>query len=135
MTFHFPTPSGPPATLPPSLLVDIARCWHFARRDGIPPQPSLALRLDTFDCAVLAPVMDSFCLLFESALGRPLRTGRSHSLSQDERLMVALLEGPELRRDVLPCEEPRGTLLGLAIRSTRVMVALTLRQTRRVRER
>ncbi|MGH6745495.1 hypothetical protein [Novosphingobium sp.] len=119
--------------LPPSVLVDAARCWRHARGQDRPTQPSLASCLDTLDCVVLAPVIDSFCLLFEGALGRPFRVGRSHSLSSDERLMVALLEGPATRAAALPCEEPRGRLLDLAIRSTRIMVALTLKQTRRAR--
>ncbi|WP_334181238.1 hypothetical protein [Novosphingobium sp.] len=135
MTFHFPTPSGPPATLPPSVLVDVARCWSQARREGRLAQPSLANRLDLFDCAVLAPVLDSFCLLFESALDRPFRIGEARHLSADERLMLSLLEGPELRTVTLPCDKARGTLLDLAIRSTRIMIALTLGQARKVKVR
>ncbi|MBO9723104.1 MAG: hypothetical protein J7530_01890 [Novosphingobium sp.] len=133
MTFHFPAPSGPPATLPPSVLVDMVRCWTQARREGHLTQPRLANRLDLFDCAVLAPVFDSFCLLLESALDRPFRMGEARHLSSDERLMLTLLEGPELRTVTLPCDRTRGALLDLAIRSTRIMIALTLRQARKVK--
>ncbi|WP_454798542.1 hypothetical protein [Novosphingobium lindaniclasticum] len=158
MSFHFPVPvpcascsgssvPGDPEplqdfnpafarrTLPASVLVDIARCWRSAREDGEHAQPSLAARLDLFDCAMLAPVIDSFCLLFEAALGRPMRLGLAHRLSSDERLMVSLLEGPELRPVTLACAEPRGTLLDGAIHSTRLMIALTLMQARKVRVR
>lgn len=131
MTFHFQTQPGTPARLPPSVVVDMIRCWCGAKRQGVPTQPRLTRRLEALDCTVLAPVMDSFCSLFEFALGRPLHTGRLQDLSEDEQMMLSLLEGLERRAIALPCEEPRGTLLDLAIRSTRVMITLTLRQARR----
>lgn len=133
MTCQFPMPPGPSLALPPSLLVNVARCWRRAREDRQPPLPSLADRLDLLDCTMLAPVIDSFCLLFEAALGRPFHMGDGRRLSSDERLMVALLEEPRTRPAALPCETSRGVMLDLAIRSTRIMIAMTLKQARKTR--
>lgn len=133
MTFQFPIPPGSTSALPPSLLVDVTRCWRRARLDGRPPQPSLAERLDQFDCTMLAPVIDSFCRLFEAALGRPFQVGDTKDLSGDERLMVTLLEDAATLPAALSCDPARGAMLDLAIRSTRIMIAITLKQARRAR--
>lgn len=126
MSRHF---SPPPleATAVSAILADAARCWRAARDSGRSVQPCLARALDTHDCAMLAPVFDSLCRFYEAALGRPLRPGSSSDLSEDEDLLLGLLDGRTPRR-CLDCPGHVGAALDCALCSTRIMLALTVGQ-------
>lgn len=121
MTRHFKPPAATPAI--PAMLVEAVRCWREARDTGRPVQPCIARVLDEYDCAVLAPVFDSLCLFFEGALGRPLTVGGALDRSDDELLLVGLVEGAPGR-----CPNSSagpGTGFDCALCSTRIMLALT----------
>ncbi|MCZ4107006.1 hypothetical protein O3U67_02815 [Brevundimonas diminuta] len=126
MTRHF-SPPAPEATAVPAMLVDAARCWRDARDSGKSVQPCLARTLDAHDCTMLAPVLDSLYLFFEAALGRPMTVGEALALSDDEHLLLGLVDGSKPRR-CLNCPRGAATALDCALCSTRIMLALTLGQ-------
>lgn len=118
----------------PALLVDAARCWRAARERGEHAQPRLSDLLAVHDCAMLAPVLDSLCLFYEAALGRPMAIGQvtedgARALSADERRLLGLIDGTVARHCV---ECPEGAAQGTdspldcAVCSTRIMLALTV---------
>lgn len=123
-------PSLPPAlekTVVPTILIDAARCWRDARDRGRSVQPRLSRTLATHDCAMLSPVLDSLCLFYEAALGRPMTVGAGPDLSDDELLLLGLVDGSKPRR-CLHCPSHVGTTLDCALCSTRVMLSLTIGQ-------
>jgi hypothetical protein len=124
MTRHFPSPA-PEGTAVPAILIDTARCWREAHDTGQPVQPCLSRILAVHDCAMLAPVLDSLCLFFEAALGRPMAMGEALTLSDDEHLLLGLVDGSRPRR-CLNCPKGVGATLDCALCSTRIMLALTL---------
>jgi hypothetical protein len=124
MTRHFKPPAYE-ATAVPAMLVDTARCWRDARDRGLSVQPCLSRSLAVHDCAMLAPVLDSLCLFYEGALGRPLTVGRTLNLSADELLLIGLVEGSR-SRFCLDCSESAASALDCALCSTRIMLALTV---------
>jgi hypothetical protein len=104
------------------LLVPLVRAWHAARDGGRATMPALARLLEGEERPILAPVIDGLVCMFEAALGRPIGIGRDGQSSDDERLLVALLQTPAL--------QPPGTdsirgLLDGALRSARVMLTMT----------
>jgi hypothetical protein len=77
------------------------------------------------DCAMLAPALDSLCLFYETALGRPMTVGQALTLSDDEQLLLGLMDGSRPRQ----CPDcPKGVALALdcALWSTHIMLALTI---------
>lgn len=126
MTRHF-SPPAREATAVPAMLVDAARCWREARDSGKSVQPCLAQTLDAHDCTMLAPVLDSLCLFYEAALGRPMAVGKALALSDDEHLLLGLVDGSKPRR-CLNCPKGAANALDCALCSTRIMLALTLGQ-------
>lgn len=126
MSRHFPPPA-PEATAVPAILIDAARCWREARDSGRSVQPCLSRTLDLHDCAMLAPVLDSLCLFYEAALGRPMTVGEALALSDDEHLLLGLVDGSKPRQ-CLNCPKGAATALDCALCSTRIMLALTLGQ-------
>lgn len=126
MTRHFPPPASE-ATAIPAILIDAARCWRQARDSGQSVQPCLSRTLDQHDCAMLAPVLDSLCLFFEAALGRPMTVGEALALSDDEHLLLGLLDGSKPRQ-CLTCPNSVGATLDCALCSTQIMLALALGQ-------
>jgi hypothetical protein len=125
MSRHFPPPL-PDAGIP-AILIGAARCWREARDNGRSVQPSLVRTLDKHDCTMLAPVLDSLCLFYEAALGRPMTVGRSLTLSNDEHLLLSLVDGSRPRQ-CLNCPQDVGATLACALCTTRIMLALTLGQ-------
>jgi hypothetical protein len=97
MSYHFP-PSSSKATAVPAILLNAARCWREARDSGQSVQPSLSRTLDQHDCTMLAPVLDSLCLFYEAALGRPMTVGEALVLSDDEHLLLGLVDGSRPRQ-------------------------------------
>lgn len=123
MTRHFvPLPGKTACT---TVLIDGARCWRAARDAGHPVLPCLARALAAHDCMMLAPVLDSLCLFYEAALGRPLAIGEALTLSVDEHLLLGLLDGSR-QGACLGCTDNAATALDCALCSTRIMLALTL---------
>jgi hypothetical protein len=103
------------------LVVGAARCWRVARDGRAPVQQRLYAWLMPQDRGVLAPVFDSLLSLWEAALGRPIVTGQA-ALSVDEHLLLGMLVG------TVPHYRGTGTaasLLDIAVRSARVMIAMT----------
>lgn len=74
---------------------------------------------------MLAPVLDSLCLFYEAALGRSMRVGEATMLSDDEHLLLGLLDGSKPRQ-CLDCPTGAATALNCALCSTRIMLALTV---------
>jgi hypothetical protein len=124
MTRHFPPPDRQAIT-PASILIDAARCWRQARDNGESVQPCLARALDLHGCPMLAPVFDSLFRFYEHALGRPMAVGDVMTLSGDERLVLGLLDG-WCARACVNCPQNATHLLNCALRSTRIMLMLTL---------
>jgi hypothetical protein len=76
---------------------------------------------------MLAPVLDSLCLFYEAALGRPMTVGEALTLSDDEHLLLGLMDGSKPRQ-CLTCPQEVGATLVCALCSTRIMLALALGQ-------
>ena len=125
MTRHFSPPVAD-ANAIPSMLIDAARCWRQARDAGNAVQPCLYRALGVHDGEMLAPVFDSLMTLCEAALGRPIAVGAASVFSDDERLLLDLLDGSKPRRACIDCSEAAGTALDCAICSTRIMMGLAL---------
>lgn len=123
MTCHFPPPSQDAAVIP-TILIDAARCWRVARDSGDSTQPRLSRTLAAHNCEILAPVLDSLCLFYEAALGRPITIGDSPSMSEDEHLLLGLVGGSR-PPECLNCPNNLARTLDCALCSTRVMLALT----------
>jgi hypothetical protein len=124
MSCHFPAPT-PEAIAVPAILINAARCWREARDSGQSIQPCLSRTLDRHDCTMLAPVLDSLYLFYEAALGRPITVGKALALSDDEHLLLGLVDGSRPRH-CLTCPDGVGATLDCALCSTRIMLALTI---------
>jgi hypothetical protein len=123
---QFPQPA-PEATALPTLLIEAARCWRDARDTGELSLPSLSAMLATHDRAMLAPVLDSLCLFYEAALGRPMSVGGTLALSDDEHLLLALVDGSEPDA-CLDCSDGTASTLDCALCATRLMLACNYAQ-------
>jgi hypothetical protein len=108
------------------IVVDAARCWREARDCSHPTQPRLFARLVVHDCGILAPVLDSLMILCEAAMGRILCTGNGSGSSADERLLLDLLTTPELVHNWACAGRESAAALGWALRSTNIMMRMTL---------
>lgn len=109
----------------PSLAVLIAatRCWREARDAHRPVQPSLSKALWAYDCPMLPPVLDSLMSFFERALGRPMNVGASASMSDDEDLLISLVQGSQSLA-CIDCPPDAAKTLEIAVCSTRIMMTL-----------
>lgn len=85
--------------------------------------------LAPLDCGMLAPVFDSLMTLWEAALGRKITVG-GVTLSEDELLLLGLLDGSRPRRACIDCAEGAASALDCAICSTRMMMALVMGHSR-----
>jgi hypothetical protein len=83
--------------------------------------------LAAHDCGVLAPVLDSLCLFYEGALGRPMAVGAALTLSGDELRLLGLVDGSVPHR-CDDCPEGAASALDCALCSTRIMLTLVLDQ-------
>jgi hypothetical protein len=126
MSRHFKPPTHQ-ATAVPAVLIDATRCWRQARDSGRSAQPCLYEMLDQHDCTMLAPVLDSLCSFYEAALGRTMTVGDAMTLSDDEHLLLGLVDGSN-PRDCLICADDMGATFACAVCSTRIMLVLTLSQ-------
>jgi hypothetical protein len=123
---HF-DPERPWTTLdaPHALATAAIRCWRAARDEGKAVQRCLYAMLSRHDCEILAPEFDSFIALCEAALGRGIVVGTA-ALSEDETLLLGLFDGARYRRSYIACGNGTACVLDCAIRSTRIMMALTI---------
>lgn len=110
---------------PDELVMAAARCWRAARDNRAPVQQRLYMMLMPHDCGMLAPVFASLMTLVEAALGRPIAVGGA-MLSDDEHLLLGLLDGSKLRPICIDCTDGAASALDCAICSTRIMIDLTL---------
>ncbi len=115
-----PRPSGSVAVL--SIVVEAARRWREARDGKMAVQPHLFTALADKGCSILAPVFDSLLYLFEAAMRRPLRTGLGKSLSDDERMLLDLLDGERRGHDRPMPADGAGQTFETALISTRIML-------------
>jgi hypothetical protein len=129
MTYAFSPPIGG-AIAASTIVLEAARGWRAARDAGHFAQPRLFQILLAHGCDVLAPVFDSLMALCESALGRRLRVGNGSTVSDDEHLLLDLLDGSKRTRACLDCEDGIATALDCALCSTRFMMRLTFDQPR-----
>ena len=97
------------------LLVDAARSWGRAREAGQPVQPCVFKALCVHDCGLAAPAVDSLMTLCEAALQRRLALGASTARSDDERLLVALMQGASARDACIDCPGGLGVALDSAV--------------------
>jgi hypothetical protein len=100
------------------------RCWRLARDAGAPVQRRLYAALVQFEAGVLAPVFDSLLAACEAALGRRIEAGTTIERSDDERLVLAMLDGSQASRGGVGCDAGTASVLDGAIRSTRIMLSL-----------
>lgn len=119
-----------PAAIDPIALASVVthsmRCWREACDTSLAVQPHLAGMLAVNACAVLAPVLDSLFCFYEAALERPLAVGNAGTLSADERLLVELIDSPDLCRARMGCAPDAVVGLTCALCSARVMLSLAL---------
>ncbi len=123
MTHHFSSPA--PQAVPAAILIDATRCWRDARDNSQSVQPCLSRALAVHDCAMLAPVLDSLISFYEAALGRPIAVGDAMAMSDDEHLLLGLLDGSR-KRDCMNCAQSATRALNCALCSTRIMLGLAL---------
>jgi hypothetical protein len=109
-----------------ALVTAVARRWRSARDLGLPVQARLYALLSPRHWELLTPTFDSFMALCESALARPIATGRGPDLSRDETMLVGLIDGSLPRGECIECAIGPARALDSAIRSTRIMMALVM---------
>lgn len=77
---------------PRSLVIDLARCWQYARRSQRSPQAHLSRVLERLGCEILAPALNMFLSSFEAQLGRSTEFGYRNSITSDERELTTLAD-------------------------------------------
>lgn len=107
-------------------FLDVLRHWCLARREMRPTKPELVEVLAPHICGLLAPALDALFLTFEACLGRPMISARENAMTADEVDLVALLNGSLSSISRFPNSNTE-VILNAALRSTRVMVALSRR--------
>lgn len=107
---------------PRELVTAAARCWRTARDTGGRAQQRLHALLAPLDCEMLAPAFDSLMTLYERALGRRVVVGEARALSEDESLLLGLLDGSVSHDHRISCAEGPARALKCAICSIRMMI-------------
>ncbi|MES1971256.1 MAG: hypothetical protein V4472_02290 [Pseudomonadota bacterium] len=125
MSYMSARPAGDAATAS-IMVLDAARCWRAARDSGASVQPRLTVVLRDHACEILAPCFDSVMAICESALGRQLRVGEGESTSEDEHLLLGLIDGSKRRRACLECRDSIASALDCALCSLRIMMGMAL---------
>ncbi len=116
-----------PLSGPGEWVMAAARCWRAARDCGAPVQQRLHALLSGRNRDMLAPVFDSLLTFYEAALGRKIATGRE-APSPDECLLLGLLNEAKPWLARTGCAEGLAAALDCAIRSARIMIALSERE-------
>lgn len=125
MTRHFTRWTGETVT-EAMLLIEVARCWRDARDAGVRVQPRLSRLLSSRNLAMLAPVFDSLLRFFEQALGRSVATGWHTAISEDEHLLLNLVQDNGRWPAALPCPPAYVDALRRAIGSARIMLTMAM---------
>jgi len=105
-----------------AIIVEATRCWRKARDTGQAAQPGLYQVFASHDCEMLAPVFDSLMSLCENALGRPVVVGSTMALSEDESMLLGLLDGSRQRCTCIDCLTEAAASLDCAISSTQILI-------------
>lgn len=123
-----PTISMPTVHSPSTLyiLVDAVRCWAAARRRHRPAMAQLHLRLRRYGCEQLSPALDSLLRLGEQVTGHSLRIGRGSRLSEDENLLIDLLQTRWSGPVPYACSDAIACAFCYAVRSTQILLAQAL---------
>ncbi|HUD95709.1 hypothetical protein [Sphingobium sp.] len=108
------------------LFVDAMRYWSAARRSGRPVLASLHARLGRHGWAQLLPAIDSLLGLTETMLGRRLRTGRVPALSEDENMLINLLQGRRTAPIIHACSDAVACAFCGAVRSVQILMDMEL---------
>lgn len=109
--------------IPADIVTAAVRCWRKARDERAPVQQRLYALLSRYDRDMLAPVFASLMTLCEAALGRRFLVGGA-TRSDDEHLVLGLIDGSIARRTCVDCAPGMGSALDCAICSVRIMLAL-----------
>ncbi|NWK96906.1 hypothetical protein DM806_14775 [Sphingobium lactosutens] len=108
------------------LFLEAIRCRSAARRSGQPVLASLHARLGRHGWAQLLPAIDSLLGLTETMLGRQLRTGRGPALSEDENMMINLLQGRRIAPIAHACSDAVACAFCSAVRSVQILMDMEL---------
>ena len=117
------------------LFVEMARCWSKARRGRRPALTMLHSRVGHYGCGPLLPALDSMFALTTTLLGRPLRPGRSAGLSDDENMLINLLQGRRVAALGHQCSEALLCTFCCAVRSVQLLMDMELGREKQAAER
>ena len=115
------------------LFLDAMRCWGAARWAGQPTLVRLHARLGRHGWAQLLPAIDSLLDLSEAMLGRRLRLGRGPALSDDENMLINLLQGRPIAPIVHQCSNAVACAFCSAVRSMQILMDMELGRTEQKR--
>lgn len=115
------------------IITKAARSRQNAAAAGSPKQPAIYASLNEFGCGILAPVLDSLFDFFETSSGHTLRAGAASDSrpSKDERHLLGMLQSCDCVNSSFwsaPGRDTPSPAMKIAIKSTRVMMALVLGQ-------
>lgn len=108
------------------LFLEAVRCWGRARRMRRPTLTSLYAHLGHYGCGQLLPAVDSLLELSESLLGRPLQMGRGEALTQDENMLINLLQGRRIAPLAHRCSDALLCAFCSALRSVQILMDMEL---------
>lgn len=125
-----PNPSSFMACL---IIIKSARSRQNAVAAGFPKQPAIYASLNEFGCGILAPVLDSLFDFFETSSGQSFRAGAAGDgrPSKDEHALIGMLQSRDTANSSFwsaPGRNAPSPAMTIAIKSTRVMMALVLGQ-------
>lgn len=110
------------------LFLQAVRCWGQARRLHRPTLTHLHARMGQYGCGQLLPAVDSLLDLTVTLLGRPLRLSRSATLSDDENMLINLLQGRRTTPLVHHCSDGLLCAFCCALRSAQILMDMELGQ-------
>jgi len=87
------------------LFLEAVRCWSQARQTRRPTLSGLHAHLGHYGCGQLLPAVNSLLDLTVTLLGRPLRVGHGASLTDDENMLINLLQGRPITPFVHSCSD------------------------------
>jgi hypothetical protein len=111
------------------LFLEAVRCWSAARRAGQPVLIRLHGRLGHHGWAQLLPAIDSLLELTETMLGRRLKTGRGPALTEDENMLINLLQGRRIAPVAHACSDAVACAFCGAVRSVQILMDMELGRT------
>lgn len=110
------------------LFLEAVRCWGRARRLRRPTLNHLYARMGHYGCAQLLPAIDSLLDLSITLLGRPLHLGSSPNLTDDENMLINLLQGCRDAPFAHACSEGLLCTFCCALRSVQILMDMELGQ-------